>query len=250
MESTDRHQGMVEGTGRDRAVRTAGWLLVLTAVATAVMVVSRVAADADEPTLIGSLTAIASSGGQYMLSGAARLVSGVTLLAAAWYLSRTWIIRRRLGTPLVPGLFALSGVFTAASGALAIALASLASGAVRLGAPSPAYSRAETVSDLRWLTGTTGFALAGLTLVIASRYQWKVGGVLRCVSPVTAAMGIAMQFIWVNSASIAHPIIGTAFLVWLVAIGMMLLTGRTERLFTRFVNDQAATMKHQLPATD
>lgn len=234
------HGEMAEGTGRDPAARTAGWLLVLTAAATAVMVVSRVAADADEPTLIGSLTAIASGGGQYTLSGVARLVSGVTLLAAAWHLSRTWIIRRRLGTPLVPGLLALSGGFTAVSGALAIALASLASDAVRLGALSETFARAETVSDLRWLTGKIGFALAGLTLVMASRYQWKVGGVLRYVSPVSAALGIAMQLIWVNSATVAHPIIGTAFLVWLVAIGMMLLTGRTERLFTRFVNNQAA----------
>ena len=50
-----------------------------------------------------------------------------------------------------------------------------------------------------------------------------------------------MQFIWVNSATVAHPIIGTAFLIWLVAVGMMLLTGRTEKLFARYVDQQAAT---------
>ncbi len=241
MASTSDHTGLYEGTSRDPAARLAGWLLVLTAVATAVMVVGRVAADADEPTLMGSLTAISSGRGLYTMSGAARLVSGVTLLAASWYLSRTWIIRRRLGTPLVPGLFALSAVFTAASGALAIALANLASDAVRLGALSPTLAQAETVSDLRWSTGKIGFALAGLTLVLASRYQWKVGGVLRYVSPVSAALGIAMQFIWVDSATVAHPVIGTAFFVWLVGVGMMLLTGRTERLFTRFVDNQATS---------
>ena len=240
MGSAYGHGELVGGTGRDPAARAAGWLLLLTAAATALMAVGRVAADTDEPTFIGSLTAIASSGGQYTLSGAARLVSGVTLLAAAWYLSRTWIIRRRLGTPLVPVLFALSGVLTAASGALAIALANVASDAIRLGALSPAFARAETISDLRWLTGKIGFALAGMTLVIASRYQWKVGGTLRYVSPVSATIGIAMQFIWVDSATVAHPIIGIVFVVWLVAIGTMLLTGRTERLFARFVVDQPA----------
>ncbi len=229
MESTDRHTGMSGELTRDPAARAAGWLLVMTAVATAVMVVGRVAADADEPTLIDTLTALASGRAAYTLSGAARLVSGVTLLAAAWYLSRTWIIRSRLGTPLVPGLFAASGVFTAVSGALAIALATLASDAVRLGALSPTFARAETVSDLRWMTGKIGFAIAGLALVLASHYQWKVGGVLRYVAPASAALGIAMQFIWVDSATVAHRTIGSAFFLWLVAIGMM-LTGRTERL--------------------
>jgi hypothetical protein len=232
---------MVGGPGRDPAARAAGWLLALTAAATALMAVGRVAADTDEPTLLGSLTAITSSGGQYALSGAARLGSGVTLLAAAWYLSRTWIIRRRVGTPLVPVLFALSGVFTAASGALAIMLAKVASDAVRLGALSPTFALAEAISDLRWLTGKIGFALAGLTLVIASRFQWRVGGALRYVSPASAAIGVAMQFIWVDSATVAHPIIGIVFVAWLVAIGTMLLSGRTERLFTGFVNDRAAT---------
>lgn len=241
MESTHQHRGLHDVTARDPAARMAGWLLVSTAAATVVMIVGRVAADADEPTLMGTLTAIASGGGEYTLSGAARLVSGITLLAAAWYLSRTWIIRRRLATPLVPGLFALSAVLTAVSGALAVALASMASRVMTLGAQSSTFARAGTISDMRWLTGTIGFASAGLALVVAARYQWRVGGVLRYVAPVSAALGVGMQFIWVNSATVAHPIIGTAFLIWLVAVGMMLLTGRTEKLFTRYVDQQATT---------
>ena len=241
MKPTHHDRGSSEVIKRDRAARAAGWMLVATAVATAVMIFGRVAADADEPTLMGSLTAIASGRGEYALSGAARLVSGITLLAAAWYLSRTWIIRRRLATPLVPGLFALSGVVTAGSGALAIALASMASRAVTLGAQSSTFARAETIADTRWLTGKIGFVLAGLALVVAARYQWRVGGVLRYVAPVSAVLGLAMQFIWVNSATVAHPIIGTAFLIWMVGVGMMLLTGRTERLFTRYVDNRAAT---------
>lgn len=240
MEPTHQH-GSSEGTARDPAARAAGWLLVATAVATVVMIVGRVAADADETTLLASLTAIASGRGEYMVSGAARLVSGITLLAAAWYLSRTWIIRSRLATPLVPGLFALSAVFTAVSGALAVALASMASRVVTLGAQSSTFAQAETISDVRWQTGNVGFALAGLALILAARYQWRVGGALRYVAPVSAALGVGMQFIWVNSATVAHPIIGTAFLIWLVGVGMMLLTGRTETLFTRYVANQAAS---------
>ena len=235
------HGDIPEVGTRDPAARAAGCLLMMTALATAAMIVTRVAADADEPTLINSLAAIASNREEYGLSGLARLASGITLSAAAWYLSKTWIILKRLGTPLVPGLFALSGVFTAASGALAIALARMVDVDL-LADVSPIVDRATVLTwDLRWMTGKIGFALAGLALVLAARYQWKVGETLRYVSPVSAALGIAMQFIWVDSATVAHPIIGTAFFAWLVAIGMMLWTGRTEKLFTRFVGDQPPT---------
>ena len=219
---------------RDRAARVAGRLLLLTALATTIMVVGRVAADADEPTLMGSLAAISSSQGLYTLSGAARTVSGITLLVGAWYLTRTWIIRERMASPLVPGLFALSGAFTAASGALAIALADLASDVAPLGAASPRYVLAETISDLRWVTGKVGFTLAGVALLFASRYQWRVGGILRYVSPLSAVTGVAMQFIWIDSATSVHRVIGAAFFAWLVAIGTMLVSGRTEKLFARF----------------
>lgn len=213
--------------------------MVLTALATVIMVVGRVAADADEPTLMGSLAAISAGQALYTLSGAARLVSGITLLAAGWYLARTWIIRERLATPLVPGLFALSGAFTAASGALAIALADLASEVAPLGAASTRYVLAETVSDLRWVTGKVGFALAGVALVVVSRHQWKMEGTLRYTSLLSAVTGIAMQFIWIDSATFAHRIVGANLFIWLVAVGTMLATGRGERLFPRYPAERA-----------
>ena len=102
----------------DSAARKAGMLLLLTAAASAVSVVARVSANADYPTLAESLAAISESRGLYGLGGAARLVSGLTLIGGAWFLSRTWIIRERLGTPLVPVLFGASGALTVVSGAL------------------------------------------------------------------------------------------------------------------------------------
>ena len=94
---------------QDSAARRAGMLLILTAVLTAVAVAGRVAADADQETLAQSIAAIAESSALYGIGGAGRLVSGLTLIAGAWFLWSTWIIRERLGTPLVPGLFAVSG---------------------------------------------------------------------------------------------------------------------------------------------
>ena len=89
----------------------------------------------------------------------------------------------------------------------------------------------ETAAYLRWLTGKIGFALAGLSLIIASRYQWKVGGTLRLIVTASSAVGIAMQFIWIDAATLMHPIIGVAFFVWLLAVGAMLFTGRVEKRF-------------------
>lgn len=216
------------GRPADSSARRAGAFLLLTAGLTVAMVVSRVLADADQSTLAESLARIDENRGLYATSGATRLLSGLTLAAAAWLLLRTWIIRERLGTPLVPVLFAASGAFTAVSGACALALA--------VGAPAEAggggvEAWAETADLLRWSTGKVGFAAAGIALLIAARYQWKAGGPLRRISPATAVIGLAMQFIWVDAATLAHPIIGTAFFLWLTLVGAMLLTGRVERQF-------------------
>ena len=94
--------------GPDRSARLAGSLLLLTAAATAVMVFTRVAANTDQDTLLQSLRAVDDNLAVYSLSGIARLLSGVAFFAAAWFLLKTWIIRDRWATTLVPYLFALS----------------------------------------------------------------------------------------------------------------------------------------------
>ena len=216
----------------DPNARMAGTLLILTALATAVAVVGRVAADADQPTLAESLYAISLSQGLYGAGGAARLLSGVALIVGSWYLARTWIIRDRLGTPLVPVLFAVSGVFTAVSGACAVALAVFGPGVDVL---TTVDSITELTASLRWVTGKIGFSVAGLSLVVAARYQWKVGGALRFVAPASAVIGVALQLIWIDSAVAAHRISGSALLVWFLVIGTMLTTGRVEQHFKAMV---------------
>ncbi len=213
---------MESGRLPDPAARRAGLLLLLTAAATVIAVLGRVGAAADHATLAESLVAISESKGLYGIGGAARFVSGVTLIAGAWFLLRTWIIRERLGTPLVPLLFAASGLFTAVSGA----------GAVVLAAVVPDVGpTVETVAALRELTGKAGFAAAGLALIVAARYQWRVGGTLRRIAPVTAIIGIALQLIWFDAITMLHTVTGAAFLLWLVVIGGMLFTGRVEQHF-------------------
>ena len=197
--------------------RVAGALLLLTALATAVAVIGRVTADADQATLAESLVSISEARDLYGLGGAARVVSGVTLLAAAWYLSRTWI------------LLSVSGAFTAVSGACAVLLAVSAPDVVA----TSVDPLMENLELLRWLTSKVGFTAAGLALIVAARYQWKVGGALRYIAPASLVIGVAMQFIWFDAVIFMHRISGIAFLVWLIAVGGMLFTGRVERLFRR-----------------
>ena len=89
----------------------------------------------------------------------------------------------------------------------------------------------EVASDLLWIAGKIGFTATGLAIIVAARYQWQVGGALRWIAPGSLVIGVAMQFIWVDAATILHPIVGTAFFLWLLAVGTMLAIGRVERHF-------------------
>lgn len=209
----------------DSNARNAGLLLNATAVITLVAVAARVMADADQPTLVESLAAIAESRFAYGLGSAARLLSGITLMGGAWLLLATWIIRQRMATPWVPWLFGASGVITGISGICAVVLAVTATNAAE------AASFAEVTEILCWSTGKLGFALAGLALLVAARYQWMAGGALRFISPLSVIIGAAMLFIWIDALTPMHRVSSVAFVVWLVAIGFMLFSGGVERLF-------------------
>ena len=112
---------------RRSSAKWAGVLLLLTAAATAVMVFARVAADVDEPTMAESLRAIPESRALFSLSAVARLVSGVTLIAAGWYLLRARSSPASWTTAPAAYLLCMSGVCTTVSGAAAIILAAGAS---------------------------------------------------------------------------------------------------------------------------
>ena len=226
---------------RDPAARRAGLLLLLTAAATVVMVFARVSADADQPDLLESIRAIAANKAMYSVSGAARLGSGLALVAGGWFLWRTWVVRERFGTPLAPLLLAVSGAFTAVSGVCALALAASAPAASEAAALSVVDASTEAIADVRWITGKLGFAAAGLALLAAAQRQWKAGGAIRRIAPGSLALGIAMQFIWIDAATIIHRISGIAFVLWLVAIALMLLTGRVERHFAAMQGSSQGT---------
>ena len=216
---------------RDSAASRAGLLLLLTAAANAIMVYARLTADADQSTLLESMRAIAANKAMYSLGGAARLVSGITLIAGAWFLLRTWVVRERCGTPVMPYLFLVSGAFTVVSGVCALTLAAFAVSGLET-----VDTSTQTVSYLRWVTGKIGFSAAGLALVAAALRLWKASGAVGSIALASAVIGIAMQLIWVDAATILHRISGAAFFVWLIVIGAMLVSGRVERHFSSMRN--------------
>ncbi len=238
---SDSHQPQRNGAtnARDSSARVAGILLILTALATIAAVFARVFADADQATLAASLFAIAENRFLYGAGGIARLTSALSLVGGAWYLSKTWVIREGWGNPLVPHIFAISAVFTAVSG---VSATTLAATAPALSDPSllEPSSAAETINVIRWLAGKIGFAVAGLALLLAARQQWKGGGKVRRLSPISATIGLVMQFIWIDSATFMHPIIGTSFVIWLMLIGSLLAGGFVERHFRAMREAQKA----------
>lgn len=200
-------------------------MLILTAVATVVAVVGRVWADADHETLADSLAAIAESRGLYGLGGAGRLLSGVTLIAAGWFLFGSASHGRRERSVLLPFLFAMSGALTACSGASAVALAAVATEGLDAAGLEALARHQEATAWLRRFTGAAGFALAGLALIVIAWRQWGAGGSLKRIAPASALLGLAIQFVWLDAATVMHIVTGTLFVAWLVAGGRMLLKG-------------------------
>ena len=250
--------------------RTAGIFLLLTALATAISVPARLAADADATPLTDilaqfqtlgeaeiaqfeareKLAAIGSAQFAYGLGGAARLVGGLTLLAAAiplWRAMRAYHPAAMMAATL---FFGASGVASAVSGAAAVALAvtapepqastMLTAGwasstdiANALKSMEAATAAEEAVFYVRWLTGTIGFTLAGLALVALAPVQWRMGGILRVTAVVDAVLGVAMLFIWVDAATVVHRITGIAFLLWLIVAGLWLVIPRLRAVGNR-----------------
>lgn len=234
--------------------RTAGVFLLLTALATAISVPARLAADADATPLTDALAqaqtiaaadisrieaseklgAIGSAAAAYGTGGAARLVGGLTLLLAGFYLWRAMGSVHPAATAVVGLMLAASGIASAVSGASAVALAVMApepQATVELTFGSGADLASEqALFTIRWAAGTLGFTLAGLALVAMAPVQWRMGGILRGTAVVDAVLGVAMLFIWVDAATAVHRVTGVAFLIWLIVVGLWLVVPRLRTI--------------------
>ena len=139
--------------------RTAGIFLLLTALATAISVPARLAADADLPTLEESLAAIGSAKVAYGTGGVARMVGGLTLVAAALPLWRAMRAYFPVAMGAAAAFMIASGIASMVSGATAVALAVAAPTDV-IPAELIILPEEEAAFTLRSVAGTLGFTLA------------------------------------------------------------------------------------------
>ena len=206
------------------SARVAGALLLLTAVATAVMVPTRLMADADQPTLRLTLEAISANSLPYTCSAIARILSGVFLLAAAGLMWSVTTPYRPTPARLAMTALSLSGVVTIVSGVCAIMLTTVSPSAIALD-DARLLETAGRLDTARWITGKVGFTLAGLGLIALGPVQWRAGGLLKVSAVADVIIGVAMLFIWVDAATVMHRVSGVAFLAWLIVSGLWLVAG-------------------------
>lgn len=206
------------------AARIAGLSLLLTAVATAIMVPTRLMADADQPTLLATLQAIDDNTPAYTYSAVARIASGIFLVFAAVMLRGAFIPHHPLAARLAITALSVSGLVTLASGVCAIVLTTI--GPIAISFDDAGLLQWATRMDAaRAITGKVGFTLAGLGLIALGPVQWRVGGLLKVSAVADVIIGIAMLFIWVDAATVMHRVSGVAFLAWLVVSGIWLVAG-------------------------
>ena len=84
---------------------------------------------------------------------------------------------------------------------------------------------AAPVDGARWLTGSGGFAAAGLALVFIATGPRRWPAVPLPLAATTGAVGVAMQLIWLEAATGVHRVSGVAFLLWLAVSGAGFLLG-------------------------
>ena len=214
--------------------RTAGILLLLTALATGISVATRLAGSQEPPPDSPLYVPVILDTNLYAVAGAARVLSGLALLALAILCWRR-PMPANCATPMgmAVALLGISGIVTAASGACMLALAAAVPATAAGSTPLPPLAAAgaipgwaEPLNEARSITGKAGFTLAGLALIALAPAQWRIGGrMLQTGAVASALFGIAMLFIWVDAATVMHRISGIAFLLWLLGYGGGLTIG-------------------------
>ena len=223
--------------------RTAGIFLLLTALATAISVPARLAADADATPFADSISqrmsleaaeiarlelseklrAVGSASIPYGIGGAARLAGGLTLMAASIPLWRAMRTHHRTAMMIVALLLAASGIASAVSGASAVALAVTApepqtvtvltsgeSGWARMAQPGdPGAQTAKHLPDV----GYVEEALFGVRWFTGALGFTLAGLALVVMAPVQWRMGGILRV-----TAVVDAVLGVAMLfIWLDA---------------------------------
>ncbi len=216
------------GPQRARSIEaiTAGSLLIFSAIAAAAMVWTRLQAGIDQPTFEETLAAIDQNTLWYTWHGMARTFFGALLIAAAVFLKPAMLLARGWQLRLSSVLLSLGGIAMIISGVLVIFIVAV----YRVDTFD-----LESFDHYREIAGSIGNTLIGLTIVLLSVLQWRLGGFMKPVALLAPFVGIGMTIVWVDAATIFHRISGTGFLIWLLTTALVLIAGAFTSARTKSV---------------
>ena len=193
----------------------AGFLLLLTSVAAAAMVWTRIQADVDQTSLEEMLVAIDENLLWYIWHGTARaffgglLIGSASLIRPAMSLAQGWQLR---WSSL---LLSLGGTAMIISGVLVIFIASVYW--------TDTYN-IEQFDEYRKVTGSIGNTLIGLAIIGLCPVQWRLGGMMKLVGGLAPITGLGMIIVWWDSLNV-HQLTGTLFLLWMLGTAFSLIFG-------------------------
>ena len=189
---------------------------MLSAIAAAAMVWTRLQADIDQPTFEETLAAIDQNTLWYTWHGMARAFFGALLIAAAGFIKPAMLLARGWQLRLSGVLLSLGGIAMIISGVLVIFIASVHW--------VDTYNL-ESFDHYREIAGSISNTFIGLAIVLLSVVQWRLGGFMKPIALLAPFVGIGMILVWVDAATIFHRISGTGFLIWLLATALVLIAG-------------------------
>ena len=202
--------------GRPIEAVTAGFLLILAAIAAVAMVWTRLQADIDQPTFEETLAAIDQNTIWYSWHGTARAFFGVSLIIAAAFIKPAMFLARGWQLRLSSIVLNLGGIAMIVSGVLVIFISTVYW--------TDAYD-VESFDHYREIAGSIGNTFIGLAIILLSVVQWRLGRFMKPVAAIAPFVGIGMILVWIDAATILHRISGTSFLIWLLATAIVLMSG-------------------------
>ena len=202
--------------GRPIEAVTAGFLLILAAIAAVAMVWTRLQADIDQPTFEETLAAIDQNTIWYSWHGTARAFFGVSLIIAAAFIKPAMFLARGWQLRLSSVVLNLGGIAMITSGVIVLFISTVYW--------TDAYD-VETFDHYREIAGSIGNTFIGLAIILLTVVQWRLGRFMKPVAAIAPFVGIGMILVWIDAATILHRISGTGFLIWLLATAIVLIAG-------------------------
>ena len=196
-----------------------GFLLLLTAIAAAAMVWTRLESNTNRTTLEETFRAIDENSTWFNWHGTARIWFGTMLLTSQYFIGSALASGRGFGSGLAKACLALRSIAFIASGVITTLLPNLIVFDAALGSADP-----EQYYYYRGLAGNIRNWLVGLELILLGPTQWRPGSMMKPLALLGTIIGVAMILVWWDAATELHRESAAGFMIWLVVTALVLIT--------------------------